>query len=134
MTICDILDCSPVARELESQGAEVLPLETDVTNEQDTMAMATRTVARFGRIDILINNAAIYGGIENKNFVRPFDEIAVSDWDKMMAVNVKGMWLCCKAVAPQMKKQGYGKIVNIASTGPWRESPYSCTTLLPKAE
>ena len=67
VTICDILDCSPVARELEAQGAEVLPLETDVTNEQDTMAMATRTVARFGGIDILINNAAIYGGIENKN-------------------------------------------------------------------
>ena len=74
------------------------------------------TVERFGRIDILVNNAAVYGGIENKNFARPFEEITVEDWDKMMAVNVKGIFLCCKAVVPYMKKQGSGKIVNIAST------------------
>jgi 3-oxoacyl-[acyl-carrier protein] reductase len=116
VTICDILDCSPVARELESQGGAALPLKTDVTSEQDTLEMTARTIARFGRIDILVNNAAIYGGIENKNFMRPFEEISVSDWDKMMAVNLKGIWLCCKAVAPQMKKQLSGKIVNIAST------------------
>ena len=116
VTICDILDCAPVAEEIRSAGGQVLALKTDVTIEQDTVEMAVRTAERFGGIDILINNAAVYGGIENKNFIRPFDEIAVPDWDKMMAVNLKGIWLCCKAVAPFMKKQRQGKIVNIAST------------------
>ena len=116
VTICDILDCIDAAREIESAGGEVLALKTDVTSEKDTAEMAARTVERFGRIDILVNNAAIYGGIENKNFVRPFEEISEQDWDRMMAVNLKGIWLCCKAVVPYMKKQGQGKIVNIAST------------------
>jgi NAD(P)-dependent dehydrogenase (short-subunit alcohol dehydrogenase family) len=87
-----------------------------VTSEKDTVDMVSKTVERFGRVDILVNNAAVYGSIENKNFVRPFDEITVQDWDKMMAVNVKGIFLCCKAVSPVMKKQKNGKIVNIAST------------------
>jgi 3-oxoacyl-[acyl-carrier protein] reductase len=116
ITICDILDCGPAAREIEALGGEVLTVHTDVTSEQDTLDMAARTVERFGRIDILVNNAAIYGGIDNKKFVAPFDQISVADWDKMMAVNLKGIWLCCKAVTPQMKKEGQGKIVNIAST------------------
>ncbi len=116
ITICDILDCAPVAEEIRALGGQALTLKTDVTIEQDTIEMAVRTAERFGGIDILINNAAVYGGIENKNFVRPFDEIAIQDWDKMMAVNLKGMWLCCKAVTPFMKKRGQGKIVNIAST------------------
>ena len=116
VVICDILDGGPVAREVEAAGGEALVLKTDVTSEQDTTEMAARTAERFGRIDILVNNAAVYGGIENPNFVRPFEEITVQDWDKMMAVNLKGMFLCCKAVAPYMRKQGEGKIVNIAST------------------
>jgi NAD(P)-dependent dehydrogenase (short-subunit alcohol dehydrogenase family) len=116
VVVCDILDCKPTASELRAQGAEVLDLKTDVTSEKDTADMVRQTVERFGRIDILVNNAAVYGAIENKNFVRPFEEITVSDWDKMMAVNIKGIFLCCKAVSPVMKKQREGKIVNIAST------------------
>jgi 3-oxoacyl-[acyl-carrier protein] reductase len=116
VTVCDILDCEDTASAVSSMGGEVLALKTDVTSEKDTAAMAAKTVERFGRIDILVNNAAMYGGIENKNFARPFEEITIPDWDKMMAVNLKGIFLCCKAVAPYMKKQGQGKIVNIAST------------------
>ena len=116
VTVCDILDCEDTASAVRSMGGEVLALKTDVTSETDTAAMAAKTVERFGRIDILVNNAAMYGGIENKNFARPFEEITIPDWDKMMAVNLKGIFLCCKAVAPYMKKQGQGKIVNIAST------------------
>jgi NAD(P)-dependent dehydrogenase (short-subunit alcohol dehydrogenase family) len=116
VVVCDILDCEPTAREIQSAGGEVLGLHTDVTSEKDTTEMARKTVERFGRIDILVNNAAMYGGIENKNFMRPFEEITTADWDKMMAVNLKGIWLCCKAVTPYMKKQASGKIINIAST------------------
>lgn len=116
LTICDILDCEPAAKEIEAIGGEVLALKTDVTSEEDTVEMAKKTVDRFGRIDILVNNAAIYGGIEMKDFVKPIDQIRAEEWDKIMAVNVKGVFLCSKAVLPYMKKQGSGKIVNIAST------------------
>jgi len=63
VTICDVLDCAPVAEEIEALGGEVLALKTDVTSEKDTAAMAQKTVDRFGRIDILVNNAAVIGAI-----------------------------------------------------------------------
>ena len=116
LTICDILDCQPVAEEIRAAGGEVLALKTDVTNEKETAEMAQKTAERFGRIDILVNNAAIIGSIENKDFRKPVDEITAQDWDKILAVNVKGVFLASKAVIPYMKKQGGGKIVNMAST------------------
>jgi NAD(P)-dependent dehydrogenase (short-subunit alcohol dehydrogenase family) len=116
VTVCDILDCGPTAKEVRAAGGEVLALKTDVTSEADTVEMAKKTAERFGKIDILINNAALFGGIEIKNFIKPFDQISVEEWDRLMAVNLKGVFLCCKAVTPYMKKQGHGKIVNIAST------------------
>jgi NAD(P)-dependent dehydrogenase (short-subunit alcohol dehydrogenase family) len=116
LTVCDVLDCTPVAEEIKAGGGEVLVLKVDVSSEQDTAEMARKTAERFGRIDILVNNAAIIGGIENKDFVKPVEELVAADWDRMLAVNVKGVFLCSKAVIPYMKKQGGGKIVNIAST------------------
>jgi 3-oxoacyl-[acyl-carrier protein] reductase len=116
VTVCDIHDCGPTAREIESKGGQVLSLTTDVTRESDTLEMARKTAETFGRIDILVNNAALFGGIEIKNFIKPFDEIEAEEWDRVMAVNLKGIFLCCKAVAPFMKTQGSGKIINIAST------------------
>ena len=116
LTVCDVLDCTPVAEEIKALGGEVLALKTDVASEKDTAEMAKKTFERFGRIDILVNNAAIIGGIEVKDFVKPVEQLTAADWDKMLAVNVKGLFLCCKAVIPYMKKQGKGKIVNLAST------------------
>ncbi len=116
LTICDVLDCETTAKEIEAIGGEVLAIRTDVTSEEDTAEMAKKAVERFGRIDILVNNAAIYGGIEMKDFIKPIEQIRGDEWDKILAVNVKGVFLCCKAVIPYMKKQGGGKIVNIAST------------------
>ena len=66
---------------------------------------------RFGRIDILVNNAAVYHGVQ----MAPITEITEGDWEKTMTVNVKEMWLCCRAVIPQMKTQGKGKIANLSS-------------------
>jgi len=100
-----------VADEINAAGGEALAVKTDVTSMADTEAMAQRTVEKFGRIDILVNNAAIYYGVAMK----PFTMLTEEEWDKMMAVNVKGMWLCCRAVYPQMKQQGKGKIVNLSS-------------------
>jgi 3-oxoacyl-[acyl-carrier protein] reductase len=116
VTICDVLDCAPVAEEIEALGGEVLALKTDVTSEKDTAAMAQKTVDRFGRIDILVNNAAVIGAIEVKDFAKPVDKIVSADWDRILAVNIKGVFLSSKAVIPYMKKQGGGKIVNMAST------------------
>ena len=113
LTICDILDCEPVAKEIEAIGGEVLALKTDVTSEKDTAEMAKKTVDRFGRIDILVNNAGVVGG---ENFMIPPEQLAAKDWNRILAVNVTGLFLGCKAVIPYMRKQGKGKIVNIAST------------------
>ncbi|MBA7560760.1 MAG: glucose 1-dehydrogenase [Dehalococcoidia bacterium] len=116
LTVCDILDCKPVADEIKAAGGEALALKTDVTSEKDTAAMAQKTVERFGRIDILVNNAAIIGSIETKDFVKPMEKLTAADWDKILGVNIKGVFLSCQAVIPYMKKQGGGKIVNMAST------------------
>ena len=111
VTICDILDCEPAAKEIKAAGGEALALKTDVTSEKDTVEMAKRTFEYFGTIDILVNNAAIFGGIE----FRPFDEIPAAEWDKIISVNLTGIFMASKAVAPYMRKQGKGKIVNISS-------------------
>jgi 3-oxoacyl-[acyl-carrier protein] reductase len=116
LTICDVLDCAPVAEDIEALGGEVLALKIDVTSDKDTADMAKKTVDRFGRIDILVNNAAVIGTIETKDFVKPVEEIVSADWDRILAVNIKGVFLSSKAVIPYMKKQGGGKIVNMAST------------------
>ncbi len=83
--------------------------DLDRSDAQKTAAMASQTVERFGRIDILVNNAAVLAEMT------PFEQIAEDRWDQVMVVNVKGMWLCCKAVMPAMKQQGKGKIINISS-------------------
>jgi NAD(P)-dependent dehydrogenase (short-subunit alcohol dehydrogenase family) len=95
-------------RQLGTQGESLL---VDVTSDADMKKMARYAMDRFGRIDILINNAALYYGLGRK----PFHAISTDEWDMVMAVNVKGLWLSTKAVYPYMKEAGKGKIVNLAS-------------------
>ena len=97
--------------EMRQLGVEAESLLVDVTSDEDMKKMAGYAADRFGRIDILINNAAIYYGLAR----RPFHEISSAEWDAVMAVNVKGLWLCTKAVYPYMKKTGQGNIINMAS-------------------
>jgi NAD(P)-dependent dehydrogenase (short-subunit alcohol dehydrogenase family) len=119
VVIADILDTKEVQRVIEKKGGEALGLHTDVAEEKSTREMARRTIERFGRIDILINNAAIFADISKK----PFYEITEREWDEVIRVNLKGVFLCCKAVYPQMKKQGKGKIINVASGTFFKGSP-----------
>jgi 3-oxoacyl-[acyl-carrier protein] reductase len=123
LTVCDVLDCGAVAGEIEAAGGEALALKTDITREEDTAEMARKTFDRFGRIDILVNNAAAIGGIEDPDFIKPADQLVSADWNRYLEVNIKGTFLCCKAVMPYMKEQGKGSIVNIASTAGLYGSP-----------
>jgi len=114
VVIADVLDTKEARQAIEKQGGEVLALHTDVSDEKSTNEMAQRAIESFGRIDVLINNAAIFASIVKK----PFYELSGQEWDDVIRVNLKGTFLCCKAVYPQMKKQGRGKIINISS-GTW---------------
>jgi NAD(P)-dependent dehydrogenase (short-subunit alcohol dehydrogenase family) len=100
-----------VAFAINQNGGRALAVHCDVTDPASVKAMVAVTLERFGRVDILINNAALFGNVKRK----PFEEIESAEWDQMMAVNVRGAFECTKAVAPTMRSQKYGKIVNIAS-------------------
>lgn len=100
-------------------GGDAMALQVDVSKEADTFKMAEATWARCGRIDILVNNAGIYQGLTRKTF----DEIPMDEWERVMAVNLKGPWLCARAVIPTMKKQRRGKIINISSATFFSGSP-----------
>ncbi|MFQ5903617.1 MAG: SDR family NAD(P)-dependent oxidoreductase [Candidatus Binatia bacterium] len=112
VVIADILDGSEVVREIGEARGEAIALRVDVSREEETLRMAEETIKWFGRIDILVNNAAIFLSIHR----RPFYDISAEEWDQVTSVNIKGPFLCAKAVFPQMKKQMNGKIINISSS------------------
>jgi len=102
-----------MAAEVRAAGGEALAVPTDVSDEASTREMARLTAERLGGIDILINNASIFATIPMSRV--GFEQIPVDEWDRLMAVNLKGPWLCACAVAPYMRQRGKGKIVNISS-------------------
>jgi NAD(P)-dependent dehydrogenase (short-subunit alcohol dehydrogenase family) len=110
VVIADIVDPTEAVRALDAHG-EVVGMQTDVASAEATRAMAEATVSRFGRIDVLVNNAAVFAVLQPKRL----EAIPEEEWDRVMAVNVKGVWNCVKAVVPAMKAQRAGRIVNIAS-------------------
>jgi 3-oxoacyl-[acyl-carrier protein] reductase len=111
VVLADIADASEAAAEVTALGGSALEVQVDVSDPVSTERMAAAALSRFGRIDALINNAAYFSQIHKQ----PFDEITVAEWDEVFAVNVRGSWLCAVAVAPAMKAQRYGKIVNTSS-------------------
>ena len=96
-----------------------LGLQVDVSREGDVSRMASETMNALGRIDILVNNAAVFSSIE----LRPFENIPVDEFRKVMEVNIMGVWLCCRACVPHMRKSGSGRIVNLASGAPLKGVP-----------
>ena len=127
-----------LARHLAAQGAAVVTadvveatggtgdldithLRADVSDEASWRELVAATLDRHGRIDALVNNAAIYAGLGAK---RPFTDIPVDEWDRVMAVNTRGVWLGMRAVHPVMKAQGRGRVVNIASSTVHLGVPY----------
>ena len=102
-----------VATDLARQGYAAMAVRTDVADRASAEDMARRAIAAYGRIDVLVNNAAIFATIPMSR--EPFDRIDIDEWDRMMAVNLRGTWLACRAVIPDMRKRGYGKIINVSS-------------------
>jgi 3-oxoacyl-[acyl-carrier protein] reductase len=109
-----------VAGEITREGGEALAVGVDVTAPEQTRAMAQRALDQYGRIDVLVNNAGLYTSIKKKSFA----EIPPEEWDRVMAVNLKGTLLCSQAVYPAMKKQGKGKIINISSGTIFNGTPF----------
>lgn len=108
----DLLDGADVLAAIRTLGGEGFTLTVDVSREREVISMTEQVLERFGRIDILVNNASINGD----HIRKPFHDISEEEWDRMMAVNVKGMFFCAKAVFPHMRKEGKGKIINLCST------------------
>jgi 3-oxoacyl-[acyl-carrier protein] reductase len=107
----DLEDMKETVSLIEEAGGEAQFFEGDVTSEEDCRTMAQKMADAYGKIDILINNAAIYDGLVRK----PFDEISLDEWDRVMEVNVKGAFIATRAVYPFMKQAAYGKIINLCS-------------------
>ena len=102
-------DCDDIVREIVAMGGKAIAVAADVSKKSDVTAMAAAAIAQFGAIDILVNNAGIEGV---PCLTRDLEE---EQWDRIMNVNLKGVFLCCQAVIPQMVRQGKGRIVNIGS-------------------
>jgi len=117
--IADIADGRPVVAEIAANGGNAACATCDVSDEAQVKALVADTVARFGRIDILINNAALYATLAPRNF----DEWDVEVWDKVMAINVRGPYLMVRHVSPHMIAQKSGKIINIASGTAYKGTP-----------
>ncbi len=111
VVIADLVATESVVAELQTVNSSVTGFQLDVTSTAETQACANFASETFGRLDILVNNAAFYGGLT----LAPFEEIHESDWDRSMNVNVKGVWLMSRAVTPVMRRQQSGRIINIAS-------------------
>ena len=118
IVVADVLVGTPQCQEacsaIEKLGAKVLPVKCDVTNPEDVDNLVATTVKEFGKIDILINSAGIFG--ENKRVV----DMSVENLDRVLAVDLKGSFLCCQAVAREMIKRNEGKIINIASASSYK--------------
>jgi NAD(P)-dependent dehydrogenase (short-subunit alcohol dehydrogenase family) len=110
VVVADVADPVAAAEKLDASG-RTLGVRTDVSDAASVRAMVAAAVERFGRIDVLVNNAAVFATLTP----RPFDEIPEAEWDRVMAVNVKGIWNCARAVVPVMRAGGGGRIVNVAS-------------------
>lgn len=114
----DVADCGDA---VAAAGNGAIGVTLDVTDVASCEAMVAAAMTAFGRVDALVNNAALYGSLRGGRF----NQIPETDWDAAMAVNVKGIWNCCKAVVPAMRQAGGGSIVNVASLAATYGMPFA---------
>ena len=110
--LTDILDTSSAVAAIEKMGGNAIGVQADDTDIAACEAVVEETVSAFGSADILVTNAALFAALERRSFL----EIDGDEWDKVMAINTRGVFNSIKAVVPSMKKRSYGKIINISSS------------------
>ncbi len=115
----DIIDTENTVNIIKQAGGEAIGIHCDVTDPDAVHAMVASSIEAFGKVDIMVTNAALFADLEQK----PFMEIDEDEWDRVMRVNTRGVFTCVKAVVPEMRKNGYGKIVNIASGTVFKGTP-----------
>ncbi|MFO0964586.1 MAG: SDR family NAD(P)-dependent oxidoreductase [Gemmataceae bacterium] len=120
-------DVQVVSLEVKSLGRRSLPLQVDVSREDHVQHMVRKTIAEMGGVDLLVNNAAIFGP------VAPVGRVERNDWDRVLSVNLTGAFLCCKAVLPLMIERRRGKIVNMSSTVAKKAHPLGAPYAVSKA-
>ena len=111
LTVADVQDVGKTAELCRAEGADVLPMRVDVSSEEETLEMARRTHAEYGRIDGLLNNAGMMRGLERKSIL----DVDMETWDRVFEVNARGTFLGVRAVFPYMREQRSGTIVNVSS-------------------
>ncbi|MEM9254576.1 MAG: glucose 1-dehydrogenase [Pseudomonadota bacterium] len=129
VVVGDLNACDETIEAITAAGGRAVGSTLDITSMASCNAMAEAAVSHFGRIDVLINNAALYGGLKGARF----EQLAESQWDAVMTVNIKGVWQCCKAVVGPMRESGGGSIVNISSLAAVFGLPYGADYAASKA-
>jgi len=117
----DVRDCAETVAAIRGAGGRALSLSLDVASLASCQSMAAAALKEFGRVDALVNNAALYAGLKGGRF----DQLDEAQWDRVMQVNVKGVWNCCRAVVPAMRAQKSGSVINISSLAPVYGLPYA---------
>jgi len=120
VVIADIRGADEAASGLASSNQPVVPIEADVSSEDSVNLMVQRTIERLGRIDILVNNAAVSASLA----LTPFEKLTVAEWRHVLEVNTIGVFLCCRAVAPHLRASKSGRIVNITSGTAFKGAPW----------
>ena len=119
LSVCDLDPPDAVLAAIRAAGGEAIGRVCDVSDAKAVAALVQATLAAFGSVEVLVNNAALFGKIA----LKPFTDIDSEEWDRVMAVNTRGPFECVKAVLPVMRRQGYGKIINIASGTVFKGTP-----------
>jgi NAD(P)-dependent dehydrogenase (short-subunit alcohol dehydrogenase family) len=119
VSLCDIDPPDAVVQAIRAAGGEAIGQVCDVTDAKSVASLVRATEQNYGGVQVLVNNAALFGKIAMK----PFMEISSEEWDRVMTVNTRGSFECVKAVFPVMQRQGYGKIINIASGTVFKGTP-----------
>jgi NAD(P)-dependent dehydrogenase (short-subunit alcohol dehydrogenase family) len=119
LSVCDLDPPDAVLAAIRAAGGEAIGRVCDVSDAKAVAALVQATLAAFGSVEVLVNNAALFGKIA----LKPFTDIDSEEWDRVMAVNARGPFECVKAVLPAMRRQRYGKIINIASGTVFKGTP-----------
>jgi 3-oxoacyl-[acyl-carrier protein] reductase len=117
----DVRDCNETIDTIKKAGGRALGVTLDVASLASCQAMADAAMKEFGRVDALVNNAALYANLKGGRF----DQLDEAQWDRVMQVNVKGVWNGCRAIVPIMRKQKSGSVINISSLAPVYGLPYA---------